>query len=395
MTIKTFFQGHFKTPPHQIVQAPGRLELLGNHTDYNEGLVMSLAVDRYIQMAAAPRPDGIIELVSSRFPEKARFYCDQLEKEPSTSWADYIKGVLFQLRKRKAPFGGFNAVIHGSIPPGAGLSSSGALEVAAALLVRQLYPFRLSANGLATPPARNREGKLPPPDREEKKWIAQLCQEAESEFVGVRCGLLDQLSSLFGKAQHVIEIDFQSLSIRHELMPPEVATVVCDSGVKHQLADGAYNQLRSACETAARKLGFSSLRPVSTGLLEKSRAKLTPREYACALHIAGENQRVVFAERALRQGEMEQFGEFLYQSHESSRDYFGNSAPELDLLVELARAHPACLGARLTGGGFGGATINLVRQKEANAFIEQMRNGYREKTGRQTEPFLLRIVDGA
>src|SRR3989454_7075977 len=369
--VKDLFKRHFGYTPTHTVRAPGRLELLGNHTDYNEGLVMSLTVDKYIHMASAPRLDGKIELVSAAYPERDLFWMSDLKKNPAAQWADYVKGVLDQLRKRGANLSGFNASISGDIPMGAGMSSSAALEVATALSVRRLFPFSLGETGATVPPKRDARGELPPLEATERLYFAKLCQAAENEFVGVQSGLLDQISSLFGKAWHVMSIDFRFLTVERQPLIGE-AIIVCNSGVKHALVGGEYNELRQNCESAARKLGAKSLRSVEPKFLAANKSRLTPREYECAHHVVGEIQRVVFAERALRNDDHRQFGQFMFQSHESSRDFLKNSTRELDLLVELARAHPACLGARLTGGGFGGATINLLAHHKAESFMEHM-----------------------
>ena len=393
--VKDLFRAAFGNEPAYVVHAPGRLELLGNHTDYNDGLVMSVAVDREISIASSPRNDGRIELVSSAFPTREIFPIDRLEKNPSAPWTNYIKGVLLCLRQRGVHFTGFNAAIHGTIPLGAGMSSSAALEVAAALTLRQLFPFRLTDTGLATPPARDRRGTLPSLAKEEKLLLAKICQTAESHYVGVNCGLLDPISSLFGLADHVIETDCLDHSVSHTPMARDFEVVVGDSGVKHALSDGKYNELRAHSEAAARALQVRSLRFAAAADVEANRHKLTEREYQCARHVTGENQRVVFGERALRQGEMEVFGQYLFQSHESSRDDFHNSCGELDILVEIAARHPGCLGARLTGGGFGGATLNLVRRGAVQEFATHMTREYQDRTGRWMEPLICRIVNGA
>jgi galactokinase len=203
---KNLFRNHFGQTPTHVVLAPGRLELLGNHTDYNNGLVMALAVDRYIEIASSPRTDGKVELVSDAFPGHEIFAVNELTKNPKAPWADYVKGVLEQLHKRGVHSRGFSAAIAGDIPIGAGMSSSAALEVATALTVRRLYPFSLKASSLGTPPERDRQGELPALGRAEKLSFARLCQAAENEFVGVRSGLLDQISSLFGKAARKLRI---------------------------------------------------------------------------------------------------------------------------------------------------------------------------------------------
>lgn len=355
---------------------------------------MSLAVDKYIHIASSPRSDGKIELVSSSFPEREIFWANDFKKNPDAPWANYVKGVLQQLQRRGVNFNGFNAAISGDIPMGAGMSSSAALEVATALTVRRLYPFSLSESGLSASPARDALGDLPPVPKEEKLHIAKLCQAAENQYVGVQSGLLDQISSLFGKAWHVMSIDFQSLKVETAPMTGE-AIIVCNSGVQHELVGGEYNELRQNCESAAQKLGAKSLRSVEFKTLEANKAKLTAREYECARHVVTEIQRVVAGERALRDDDHRQFGQYMFQSHESSRDFLKNSTAELDILVELARGHSGCLGARLTGGGFGGATINLVSYHQAEAFMRHMSEAYEDKTGHKLQPILCQIVDGA
>lgn len=393
--VQEFFREKFGVPPTYSVRAPGRVELLGNHTDYNQGLVMALAVDKYVTMSVARRTDGRIELASTAFPEMARFWMDDLVQDPAAPWANYVKGLLVQLRQHGAHFTGFNAAIHSTIPLGAGLSSSAALLVSAALAVRKLFPYTLTEKACAQPPERDACGELPPLSKEEKLILAKACQAAENQFVGVNCGLLDHISSLFGKAHHAILIDCLHLSVDWTPFLGDFAVVICHSGVRHALADGEYNTLRRHCESAAQTLGVRSLRSVEPKDLAAGKAKLSERDYQCAAHIVGENQRVLFGERALRADDLAQFGQYLFQSHESSRDSFKNSCPELDLLVELARAHPGCIGARLTGGGFGGATLNLVRRDQIDDFRSRIGVQYQERLGRKLESWICQVVDGA
>ena len=203
-SVTRLFARHYGPGPRQVVQAPGRLELLGNHTDYNAGLVMAIAVDKYVHMAASPRDDDKVRLVAAAFPKPTEFSVQDLRKDENAPWADYVKGVIDQLLRAGVRVGGFDAAVDGTIPMGAGMSSSAALEVATALAVRGLYPFHLR-EGAATQVAL---GKEPPLDHPQRMELAKLCQRAENEFVGVKCGLLDQASSLFGKAEHAIEMDF-------------------------------------------------------------------------------------------------------------------------------------------------------------------------------------------
>lgn len=395
LRVQNLFKEKFGHTPTRVVRAPGRLELLGNHTDYNQGLVLSLAVDKYIFIASSPRSDGYVELATSAFPESEKFSISNLNKNPTAPWADYVKGVLEELRKHRVHFGGFNAAIHGTVPMGAGLSSSAALEVAAALTVRQLYPFTVTETGSTVPPRRSAKGGLRDLRFEEKLNLAKLCQSAENRFVGVQSGILDQVSSLFGKAFHALEIDCQQPSVDHVPMIGEIAILICNSGVKHSLIGGEYNELRRLCESAAKKLGVKVLRAVNPKMLVENKSKLTAREYQCAYHIVGEIQRVIFGARALRQDDFTQFGQYMFQSHESSRDFFKNSTTELDLLVDLARNHPATFGARLTGGGFGGATINLIQRDAIENFSQYISSGYEKKSGHKMTPMLCQIVDGA
>jgi galactokinase len=228
----------------------------------------------------------------------------------------------------------------------------------------------------------------------ERLPLAKLCRAAENDYVGVRSGLLDQISSLFGRSWQVMEIDFKVLTVEYAPISG-AALVVCDSGVKHELVAGAYDELREQCEGAARALGVASLRAVDARRLAANKAKLTERQYECAYHVVGEIQRVIHGGRALRDGDLRLFGECMYISHESSRDFMKNSTPELDMLVELARAHPGCLGARLTGGGFGGATISLVAYHQAEDFMKALAREYKSRTGRELKPIICQVVDGA
>lgn len=393
--VTTLFKRHFAhTPPH-VVQAPGCLELIGDHAEQNQGLVLALAVDTYVFIASSPRTDGRIELVSSAFDGKEAFSTSDLSKNPAAPWADDIKGVLLQLRQHGVPLRGFSAAIHGTLPPVADLGGSAALAVAAALTMRRLFPFTLTPTGITVPPKPDANGELPLLTAQEKLEIARACQAAENKFVGAPCGWPGPMASLFGKAFHAIEIDCQSLAVETVPMIGEIAIVVCQTDAKHELATDQYHALRNHCESAVRALGIKSLRAVDPQLLAANRSRLSEREYHCAYHGVGEVQRVIFGARALRDGDFAQFGQYLLQSHESARDFFPSRCAELDLLADLARAHPGCLGSRFIGGGFGGATLNLVRRAQTRDFMKDLAAQYQQRTGHALQPVLCQIVDGA
>lgn len=395
MNVADLFEARFGGAPASLVRAPGRVELLGNHTDYNQGLIMALAVDKYITMAATPRGDHRVVLVSSAFPEPAEFAIDDLRKDPAASWANYVKGVLLQLQERGVPLGGLNVALHSTIPLGAGLSSSAALLVATALTARRLFPYTLDAEGRGAPLHHDGHSPLPPLTAIEQMTLAKLCQAAENRFVGVNCGLLDHISSLFGRAHRVILIDCLHLNVDWSPLAGDVDVVVCHSGVTHALVGGEYNDRRAHCESAARTLGVPSLRFATLDALEAARDRLTPRDYQCARHVVGENDRVTRGAALLRDHQLEAFGQLLFESHTSSRDLFLNSCVELDALVEMARAHPGCLGSRLTGGGFGGATLSVVRRDQTASFREHMAAGYRARYNHRFESWVCEVVDGA
>jgi galactokinase len=319
--------------------APGRAELLGNHTDYNEGYVLAIAVDRGTTLAGETRDDRMLSLRSRDLGTSVEIPLDHLAAEKVADWARYTLGVVDVFRRQGLPVGGFSAEITSTLPMGAGLSSSASLENAAGL-------FLLKAFGGSLPPLR----------------IAQFSQMAEHDFVGVRCGLLDQIASLMSHAGHATFIDCRTFAVRHLPLSEHVSFVLAQSGVKHSLVAGEYNERRSDCEAAARALGVKALRDTTTEQLEARRNDLPDRIFRRARHITGENERVLTGSDALERGDLEKFGRLMYESHESSRVYFENSCPELDQLVEAARKTPGVYGARLSGGGFGGATINLVER---------------------------------
>lgn len=391
LEVQSLFKKKFQLTPAHVVRAPAPLELLGDHTGFDDGLVLAAAVDRYVFIASSPRSDGKIELASSAFPDRETFWVNDLRRNPSAPWADGFKGVLDQLRRRGVHFTGFNAVIHSAVPADAGLNGSAALAVAAALIVRRLCPFSLTETGLAAPPQRDRKGELPLLTAVERLPFARLCHAANREFGGAQDDLPDTIATLCGQAWSVMSIDCRAWTVEQTPMTGE-AVILCPSGVTPISPEAACEELKPHCESAAQKLGVKTLRQVELSQLQAQRSKLTPREYECAQHVVGEVARVVAAERALREDDHRQFGQYLFQSHESLRDKLRRSTRELDVLVELARRHAGCLGARMAGGG---ATINLVAHHQAQSFAEHLSREFARVGGVAISPLVCQIVDGA
>lgn len=350
--------------------APGRVELLGNHTDYNEGYVLSAAIDRGVSVAGLRRDDGSIFLKSGAMTRTVEAQIERLAPLEADAWANYPLGVAHVLKQEGLPVGGFELEIASDLPAGAGLSSSAALEVATALLLGKLYDFQLD-------PMR----------------LASLCRRAENEFVGVSCGLLDQVSSVFGEAGRIVFLDCRAESVETEPLPEGLAFLITHSGVKHSLVGGEYNERRAQCFEAAEKLGVRALRDVTSDGL--SAADLPPLAARRAAHVVGENERVLRGIELLRAGDAAGFGALMFDSHESSRVNFENSTQELDTLVALAREEPGLLGSRLTGGGFGGATVSLVHVAQAEEMAARITAKYKERTGHTCETHLCQAAAGA
>ena len=343
----TLFRDAFGKDPARLAVVPGRVELLGNHTDYNAGLVLAATIDRTLELALAPRADGRVTLVSSAFPgQRVEFEARRPGRGPDGCWSSYVRAALIESRSAGVTTGGFDAAVHSTIPVGGGLSSSAALLVATALAAVSM-PHRTAA---------------------ERMRVAEVCQRAERR-TGVDCGLLDYLTILHGRAGSVLRLDLGSLTVRASPWPDDVALVLADSGVRHRLTEGGYNAICRACEGAARKLGVPTLREARLSALAANGLRLTARENGAARHIIEENARVSAATTAIRSGDTKRLGELCAASHESSRTQLRNSCPELDQLVARASKVPGWLGGRLSGGGFGGMTVHLVERRAAGRFI--------------------------
>ncbi len=355
-----------------IAHAPGRVELLGNHTDYNQGVVLSAAIDHGVTVHGGARNDGQIVLTSQALDKRLSVPVKGFQKQSEESWANYALGVVQVFASRGFEISGFEMEIVSDLPIGAGLSSSAAIEVATATFLRKLFHWQI-----------------------EPLDLAKYCRQAENEFVGVNCGLLDQVSSVFGKRNASIFLDCREETVQTIPFPDDLALLITHSGVKHALVGSEYNERREQCFSAAKKLGVAALRDVTSGELEDSRDKLTNLEYRRAGHVVGEIERVNQGIEFLRTGNARGFGELMFASHESSRTNFENSTDELDVLVHIAREDDFVHGSRLTGGGFGGATVSLIEAKEAEHIADRISEKYKKETGIECRTFLCEIDDGA
>lgn len=370
------FTEKFGLKPTAVAVAPGRVEVLGNHTDYNGGFILSAAIDKYTGVAIAPQDGDLLTIFAADMNETSEQSTASLNHDAVNKWADYPVGVISEiLRLPNTPkIGGAKLAIHSDVPLGAGLSSSAALEVSTALAVQHLDYFYIG-----------------------KMELAQLCQRAENQFVGVSSGLMDQFSSVFGERNSLLFLDCRSLA--HSEIPlrgtTPVKLVVCNSMVKHALTGGEYNSRRAECMSAAKKLGHELLRDVTAEALEAGKDKLTELEYKRARHIVTENDRVLKATHAAASGDMQTLGQLMSESHASSRDNFENSTKELDKLVEIARSLAGCFGARLTGGGFGGAVLALVDANKADEFCHNIADQYGAWLGKTPDVFECQVSAGA
>jgi len=393
--VTTAFVTQFGIQPTALGSAPGRVELLGNHTDYNGGLVMAVAIDRFTVVAGCPAPGRTGRACALNFGGNVSFDLDKLERGESGDWSNYVKGVVWAIQDAEnAPLtSGFDITLAGNVPLGAGLSSSASLEAALAFFLLQagLVPGRASGDfrGDSADPARLK--------------LAQILRRSENAFVGVASGLLDQFSSLFGRAHHAVYLDCQTLEhARLPLGEPGPAIIVCDSKTSRRLADGMYNRRRAECETVVtyfqKKRGgnaVTSLRDVSLEELTEHWDRLDPVGRKRARHVLAENERVRQGAVALRAGNLTEFGRLVLASHASSRDDFENSSEALDTLVEAAEASPGFLGGKLSGAGWAGCTVNLVRVDQAEAFAESVCTAHSRKLGITPEIHICHAAEGA
>ncbi|MCX6565712.1 MAG: galactokinase [Candidatus Aminicenantes bacterium] len=377
--LRTEHRSFHGRDPEIIAYAPGRVEILGNHTDYNEGFVLSAAIDAGIAFGLSPAEDDVCTLVAADLRESVQFQSIDPGRTDKERWSNYPRGVLTFLQERYdfRPKG-FLGTLSGDIPMAAGLSSSAALEIASGLAFSAFH------------------GISP-----EKIELAKIGQKAEHEFAGVRCGLLDQISSLFGREHALVFTDFRSLDVDTVSLPEGTGFMIANTEVKHTLVDSEYNERRQRCEQAAaafaRILGprVNSLRDVAWADMLKYRDRLDPAVWKRAAHPVGENERVLAGVAALKRGETAAFGRLMFESHESSRTLFENSCPELDTLVEAARNISGVYGARLSGGGFGGSIVALIETGRAPAIAKALISAFASAYNRKISPRVVVPSAGA
>jgi galactokinase len=379
--LQTLFKRQFNAPPTHSVRVPGWLPLLGADTEAQEGLVLAAAVEPCLHMAFTPRTDGKIELACAGQSQRDLFWVNDLKL--SVPWADPVKAVLKALSDRGVHFLGFSAAILDETPPAAAPNPGVALAMATLLAVRRLYPFTLTQTGLGTPPQPNAKGRLPAPAAQEKWLLAHLCRDALASVSDNKPpSLVGPLCLLFGKAWHLLTIDlrFQTL----EALPfVGEAFVVCETTEKSTPAPLTWDSL---CVQTAQKLRAKSLRSVAPEWLESNRSCLSPAEYACAWRVAGELQRAVAAERALREDDHRQLGQYLIQSQQESP---ARSTPEAGRLLALAQAHPACLGARLCGNSL----VSLIPFHQVEPFMAHLTATANPPAGHTPPPIVCRTAE--
>ena len=361
---------------NRVFRAPGRVNLIGEHTDYNEGFVMPAAIDFSCWVAIGPRADARLHIFSENIAEHAEADLANPDLRPSGGWSDYPIGVAVMLERAGHSLRGANLYIRSDVPLGAGLSSSAAIEVSVGYALAQTSGHQLDPVELAL-----------------------ICQRAENEFVGARCGIMDQFTACYGRAGQALLLDCRTLDCRALRLPANVDLVVCNTMVKHQLAAGEYNTRRAECEEAVRRLAVvlphvRALRDVNLAELEANRACLTPTLYLRARHIVSENERVKSAAAALDRGDIAALQELMSASHRSLRDDYQVSCAELDVMVEIAARQPGVYGARMTGGGFGGCTINLVDKEHSAEFRRTVAEAYHSATGYQPDVYVCQASQG-
>ena len=356
------FSEELGSSPALLVRAPGRVNLIGEHTDYNDGYVLPLAIDRAVWLALRPRADREVRITSIDFDETACFHLDALA-HGAPAWSEYLRGTAWALARAGHRLCGWEGVLGGDVPIGAGLSSSAALELATARAFAALTDVPWDAVGMA-----------------------KLAQQAENEWVGMQCGIMDQMICAVGAAGHAVLIDCRSLATRTVPLPPDTAVVIMDTRTRRGLVDSAYNERRRQCREAAAFFGVAALRDVEPDAFHARAGSLDPVIARRARHVITENDRTVAAAEAMARGDAAAVGRLMNASHDSLRADYEVSSPALDAIAEIARGLPGCHGARMTGAGFGGCAVALVERAASPAFTERVAAEYAQRM--QVQPHI-------
>jgi galactokinase len=371
------FQKHYGRPPRWIVAAPGRVNLIGEHTDYNDGFVLPMAIERYAVMAAdSSSSSSSFSIYDAQFAETVTIDISAPATKGRPKWSNYIRGVIAGFQNRGVKIPALDVAVISTVPLGGGLSSSAALEVCTATLLE-------AATGK----------KINPVEK------ALLCQKAEHEFAGVPCGIMDQFISVMGQKNNLLLLDCRSRETKLVPMADEsVQLLIANTNVRHELSGGEYARRREQCESAAKILGVASLRDATAGMLESAKGKMDEVVFRRARHVIGEIERTVQAAKAVRAANWKTVGQLMYASHASLRDDYEVSCKELDAIVEISEAigvKGGVYGCRMTGGGFGGCAVALVKTKDIEAITKQIAAGYKKKTKIEATIFVSRPVEGA
>ncbi len=369
--IVAHFSKRFGQAPTLVVRAPGRVNLIGEHTDYNDGFVLPLAIDRAAWIALRPRSDCRVNVYSVDYDEVREFNIASLQHEKA-GWIEYLKGVAWCLQDAGMQLNGWDGVLAGDVPLGAGLSSSAALEMATARAFA-------AVSGIAWDAVAQ----------------AKLGQRSENKWIGVNCGIMDQLISSTGRAGHAMLIDCRSLDLQPAPLPDGVAVVVLDTATRRGLVDSAYNVRRAQCEAAAAFFQVRALRDVTVDMFKSADGQLDATTRRRARHVITEDDRTVRAVESMRRGDIAALGRLMNESHVSLRDDYEVSSDALNAMVEAAQAHKACYGARMTGAGFGGCAVAIVRAEEAENFVAATSRTYQARTGNQPAVYVCPATDGA
>jgi galactokinase len=369
------FQRNFNEEP-TIVRSPGRVNIIGEHTDYNNGFVLPAAIDKAIYVAVTPRQDDIIRLYSGEFDESFETSLGTL-KPTDKGWPNYILGVADQLIKRGYSINGFNMAIDGDVPIGSGLSSSAAVECATAFALNEIFKLRI-----------------------DKKDLAFIGQKAEHTFAGVMCGIMDQFASVFGKKDHVIKLDCQSIEYEYvPLVLEGYKLVLLNTNVKHSLASSEYNTRRTQCEQGVAWVKehvpeVNSLRDVTMEMLHQYVEPKDHLIYERCKYVVEEKERLLSGCEDLRRGDLEALGKKMFETHDGLSKEYEVSCKELDFLVDAVRDNPNVVGARMMGGGFGGCTINIVKEEAIDELIEQLQESYQKNMGKQLTAYIAQVENG-